>query len=397
MARRSFQVLRLLCSLFAAFIVVFDSASTFELKAGETNFTESWTQFVEDGSMPGAVLIVATPKEIVSTECVGWADVESKTPMKDDSMFWIASNTKAVVAVAVMICVEEGLLDLDEPVENYLPELKNLTVERKQEDGTIVLFPEKSKVTLRQALSHTAGFRFLTRFQERYGIDALPVQRLMTVVGMTPLIDDPGARYSYSNLGIDVGQAAVEAVSGMTFEEFLQKRVFDPLEMEDTTFYPNKEQLDRMATPYCWDGDSQLLKAMRFQQMPSMDDGSPRFAEGGGGLFSSARDYIKFYQMLGGKGVGANGKRILSEKSVETMSTKQTGDSVETLYGFGLVVNDSWFGHGGAYGTQGVAYRDGSVVAVYMVAVGGLPKQGEAERVFRSCVDAAAKKSKENN
>ncbi len=391
MSRYSEKSLSWLFSFIVAVVFAVFSITAFEIKADEPVFTESWTKFVEDGSMPGAVFVLATPKEIISTECVGWSDVVSKSPIRDDSIFWIASNTKAVVAVAVMICVEEGLLNLDEPVENYLPELKNLSVARIQEDGATILLPNKSKPTLRQALSHTAGFRFITRFQERYGIDSLPVQRLMTTIGMTPLIDEPGVRYSYSNLGIDVGQAAVEAASGMPFETFLQKRVFDPLEMNDTTFFPNKEQLERMVTPYFWDGDHQVLKAMRFLQMPSMDDGSSRFAEGGGGLFSTARDFIKFYQMLGGKGVGANGKRILSEESIETMSTKQTGDSVETRYGFGLVVNDEWFGHGGAYGTQGIVYRDGSVVAVYMVAVSGLPKQGEAENVFRRCVELASK------
>ncbi|MBQ5790615.1 MAG: serine hydrolase, partial [Thermoguttaceae bacterium] len=109
----------------------------------------------------------------------------------------------------------------------------------------------------------------------------------------------------------------------------------------------------------------------------------------GGGLFSTAEDFIKFYQMLAGRGVGANGKRILSEAAVETMTTKQTGDAVDSRYGFGLTVDDRTFGHGGALGTQGVVYRDGTV-GVYLVAVGGTPKQGEMERVFRSVLEKIA-------
>ena len=111
-------------------------------------------------------------------------------------------------------------------------------------------------------------------------------------------------------------------------------------------------------------------------------------AEGGGGLFSSAKDFIKFYQMLGGKGVGATGKRILSEKAVEIASSKQTGEGIADSYGFGIAVSDESFGHGGAYGTQGVVYRDSGIVAVYMVAVAGVPKQGEAQNTFRRNVEA---------
>lgn len=361
--------------------------------AADSSFTKEYQKYVDDGSVPGAVCIVATPTEILSMESVGWADVDSKTPIDENSYFWIASNSKAVIAAAAMICVDEGLLDLDVPVEEYLPQLKDLKVGRQNPDGSVLLVPAASKPTLRQALSHTAGLRFITAYQERYGIDSLPVSRLMTTVGMSALIEDPGVKYSYSNLGIDVAQAAVEAVTGMPFEKFLQERIFDPLEMTDTTFYPSEEQLKRLATPYGWNRETKALQPIRFGQMPSMDDGSPRFAEGGGGLFSSAKDFIKFYQMLGGKGVGANGKRILSESAVETMSTKQTGDSVDVAYGFGLTVSEASYGHGGAYGTQGVVYRDSGVVAVYMVAVAGLPKQGEAEGVFRRCAEATANAS----
>ena len=376
------KIARFLLGLFLVFVALVPA------HADDFGFSEDFQKYVDEGSMPGAVAIVATPTEILASDSVGWADVAAKRPMDENVQFWIASNTKAVVAVAVMICVDEGLLDLDVPVENYLPQLKNLRVGREQEDRTIILTPPSSKPTLRQALSHTAGLRFITVFQERYGIDSLPVDRLMTTVGMTPLIDEPGTRYSYSNLGIDVAQAAVQAVTGVPFEQFLKERIFDPLEMTDTTFYPNDDQLSRLATPYAWDSNAAVLKPIRFTQTPSLDDGSPRYAEGGGGLFSSAKDFIKFYQMLGGKGVGATGKRILSEKAVEIASSKQTGEGIADSYGFGLAVSDESFGHGGAYGTQGVVYRDSGIVAVYMVAVAGVPKQGEAQNTFRRNVEA---------
>ena len=357
--------------------------------ADELRFVPALSPFVESGDAPGAVVVAATPTEILAVETVGWADVEAKRPTRADSQFWVASQTKAVVAAAVMICVDEGKLDLDAPVETYLPELRGLVVAEPQDDGTTVLRPTKTSPTLRRALSHTAGFRFITPYQEAFGIDSLPVRRLMKTIATTPLIAEPGTRYSYSNLGIDVAQAAVEAVVGKPFEEFVEERIFAPLEMTDTTFYPSAEQLERLATPYGWDVDAGRLKPIRFAQLPSLDDGSPRYAEGGGGLFSSATDFVKFYQMLAGRGVGANGKRILSEKAVETMTTKQTGDAVDARYGFGLTVDDRTFGHGGALGTQGVVYRDGTV-GVYLVAVGGTPKQGEMERAFRSVLEKIA-------
>lgn len=352
-------------------------------------FAAALTPFVESGSAPGAVVVVASPTEILAVEAVGWADVDSKRPMRADAYFWIASQTKAIVAAATMICVDEGKLDLDAPVETYLPELRGLVVAEPQDDGTTLLRPAKTAPTLRQALSHTAGFRFITPYQEAFGIDSLPVRRLMKTVAMTPLIAEPGTRYSYSNLGVDVAQAAVESVVGKPFEEFVEERIFAPLEMTDSTFYPSAEQLERLATPYGWNADAGRLKPIRFDQMPSLDDGSPRYAEGGGGLFSSAPDVVKFYQMLAGRGVGANGKRVLSEKAVETMTSKQTGAAVDARYGFGLTVDDRTFGHGGALGTQGVVYRDGTV-GVYLVAVGGTPKQGEMERAFRSVLEKIA-------
>ena len=359
---------------------------------GQTNaeeFTEALGPFMRAGDAPGYVLVVATPTEVLAVQSGNLANLNKKRDWRPDSLFWIASQTKAVVAAATMICVDEGKLDLDAPVETYLPELRGLVVAEPQEDGTTLLRPTKTAPTLRQALSHTAGFRFITPYQETYGIDSLPVRRLMKTVAMTPLIAEPGTRYSYSNLGVDVAQAAVEAVVGKPFEDFVEERIFAPLEMTDTTFYPSAEQLERLATPYGWDAEAGRLKPIRFEQMPSLDDGSPRYAEGGGGLFSTAEDFVKFYQMLAGRGVGANGKRVLSEAAVETMTSKQTGAAVDAQYGFGLTVDDRTFGHGGALGTQGVVYRDGTV-GVYLVAVGGTPKQGEMERAFRNVLEKIA-------
>ncbi|MDO5309563.1 MAG: serine hydrolase domain-containing protein [Planctomycetia bacterium] len=357
----------------------------------DSDFVQRYGALVEEGALPGAVVVIATPTEILTSESVGYADISTREPLSDSTLFWMASNTKAVVAAATMICVEEGLLDLDVPVTEYIPEFNALQVAYPQEDGSTLLKKSPRAPTLRQALSHTAGFRFITPLQERYGIDVLCAQRLMSLVSVTPLLSEPGTKYNYSNLGISVAQAAIEKVTQQKLEDFLEARIFKPLGMTETTFFPSEEQLQKAAVAYRWNDEKKELFPILVEQLPSLYDGAERHSEAGGGLFSTARDYVKFYQMLGGKGVGANGVRILSEESVAIMTSKQTGEGLTESYGFGLTVDDDKFGHGGAYGTAAMAYRDGSVVGVYLVAVSGVPMQGAGQKIFAEYLESFAK------
>lgn len=309
-------------------------------------------KFVDSGEIPGAIGMIWKDGNL-QIDCVGWADVENKVPMTEKNIFWIASMTKALTGTAVMMLVDEGKLSLDDPVDKYLPEFQHVKVGVKNEDGTITLRAPKSRMTVRQVMSHTAGFVFLTPQQTQFGIDVFPTRQLASTGASYPLQTDPGTHYQYSNIGIDVGAAILEVVSGQTLEDFFQKRIFDPLDMKDTTFYPTKEQIARMAKCYRVENGKNCVPAkVPYLQQPY--DSPKRFAEAGGGLFSTPEDIMKFYQMLAANGVW-NGKRLLSEKAMETLGTKQTPDGVPNQYSLGMTIEGDWIGHGGALQTNAKA------------------------------------------
>ena len=180
-----------------------------------------------------------------------------------------------------------------------------------------------------------------------------------------PLFADPGTQFSYSNLGIDVGAAIIEAVTGFPFEEFLKKRIFDPLQMYDTSFWLTDEKNAPLVTPYKVLDDRCIPDTTNNLAYP-FTDRQHRFAEGGGGLFSTPRDIIKFYQMIAGKGQ-YRGKRILSEEAVQTMATKQTPNGIDDPYSVGMWTDGEWIWHGGALGTEGRANIKTGEARIYMV------------------------------
>ena len=321
--------------------------------------------FVDQGVFPGLISVTADKDGHLTVESVGWSDIVNAKPMTMDSVFWIASMTKGVVATGLLILVDEGLVDLDAPVETYLPEFANIRVEEPGENGVGTLRPPKSKQTVRQVMCHTAGFRFITPTMDRFGIDVLPARVLASSMVEVPLFADPGTQFSYSNLGIDVGAAIIESVTGFPFEEFLKRRIFDPLRMSDTSFWLTEDQAARLVTPYkVLDGRCipDQTNALSFPYT----DRERRFAEGGGGLFSTPRDIIKFYQMIAGKGE-YRGIRIISEKAIETMATKQTPDRIEEKYSVGMWTDGEWIWHGGALGTEGRANIKTGEARIYMV------------------------------
>ncbi len=321
--------------------------------------------YVEQGVFPGLISVTADKDGKLTVETAGWSDIESRTPMTMDSVFWIASMTKGIVSAGLLILVDEGLVDLDAPVETYLPEFGNVRVAEEGENGTTLLRAPKSKQTVRQVMCHMGGLRFITPTMDRYGIDVFPARALATSMVDVPLFADPGTQFSYSNLGIDIGAAIIEAVTGFPFEEFLQKRIFDPLQMCDTSFWLTEEQNERLVTPYkVLDGRCipDTNTALRYP----FTDRQHRFAEGGGGLFSTPRDTIKFYQMIAGKGQ-FRGKRILSEKAVEMMAVKQTPDGIDESYSVGMWTDGEWIWHGGALGTEGRANIKTGEARIYMV------------------------------
>ncbi len=327
--------------------------------------------FVQSEKLPGAVSIAAAPDGTLTIDCVGWADVEKKVPMRPDTMFWIASMSKGMTCAALLTLVDEGKLSLDDPVEKFLPEFASVKVGVPNEDGTVTLRAPKTKMTIRNVLSHTAGFPFITPQMQQFGIDVFSMRHQASVAASQPLLSDPGTKFQYSNVGINIGAAVIEVVSGKPYAEFMQERIFDPLGMKDATFWPNEEQMSRMVTHYqVSDTDSpKKLEHRPFLQEP-YSDRNKRFAEGGGGIFCTPQDTIKFYQMIANRGVW-NGKRILSEASIEELGKKQTGENVQNSYSLGMNVHDDWIEHGGALQTDGCACPKLGWSCIYFVQLSG--------------------------
>ena len=365
----------ILCTLFL-FPLLLTAADKFPV-------AETLEPYIKNGELPGVVTIIADKDTVLQVDTLGYADVESERPMASDTVFWIASQTKPVTAVAVMILVDEGKLSLTEPITKYLPELADLKVAIVKEDECTVLVPVDKPITLEMLLSHTAGFEFLTPFQSKHRIDSLPMSQFVTTAVMTPMRTQPGTAYHYSNIGINLAGAAVERVAGMPFEDFLEKRLFEPLGMKETTFFPDEEQLKRLATAYSLDrGRTKLVPARGgFADFTaSLPNHQVRYAEPGGGLFSTPNDLVKFFQMLQSNGE-FNGKRILSEAAVKEIQAKHTG-SLNVPYGLGVTTNNGEYGHGGALGTEAVVNTRNGRVLLYFIQHQGLEKSEEAKRKF---------------
>lgn len=346
------------------------------------NISKVLQSFVDSGELPGFVTVVAKADEVLSMECLGYQDIAKNKKMEPNSLFWIASQSKPITGVAVMMLVDEGKLNLDEPITTYLPELKDMKVSRVSRDSWQVTERVTKPITLRLLLTHTSGMAWVAGIQERTGkIDVLPFSLSLYATAMTPLIAEPGEKFSYSNQSLNIAATIVERVSGMPYADFLQKRVFEPLGMANTTFWPAGKQLDKLVIPYKLGKDGKLEETVIDQLQYPLDDRSKRFAEAAGGLFSTPVDLVKFYQMIANKGV-FNGKRLLTESSVSELGKDQTGENIKEPRGLGWAIADNWIGHGGAYGTDSRLYlKDGVIVMIYILQQ-DLPKYGEACQLF---------------
>ena len=331
--------------------------------------------FVDREELAGAVMLVADREKVLDVETAGWADIDKKKPMQANSMFWIASQSKPVTAAAVMILVDEGKVSLDDPVEKFLPEFKGLMWVAEKDDQHKLLKAPRHPITVRNILSHTSGMPFRSAI-EQPALDLWPLSLRVRSYAMTPLDFDPDTKYQYSNAGINTGARIIEVVTGKSFEDFLDERLFRPLGMTDTTFWPNEEQNARVAKSYKPGPNNAGLKEIQIDQLTyPLTDRTKRFPMPAGGLFSTAGDIAKFYRMLlnGGE---LDGKRYLSEKAVHELTTKQTPPELKDNYGLGFGVGDHNFGHGGAYSTNTNANTKDGVITVWLVQHAGFPGEG---------------------
>jgi CubicO group peptidase (beta-lactamase class C family) len=273
-----------------------------------------------------------------------------------------------------MMLVDEGKVKLDDPVEKYLPEFKNLWLAVEQDKEHILLKKPKRPITVRDILSHTSGMPFKSAMEEPT-LDALPLRDAVRSYAMTPLQFEPGSKYQYSNAGINTAGRIIEVVSGMPYETFLDKRLLGPLGMKDTTFWPNEEQLTRLANSYKPNAAKTGLEAATIGQLQYPLSDHKRQPMPAGGLFSTASDVGRFCQMMLNGGV-FDGKRLLSEDAVKQMTTKQTGDAVKESYGLGWSTGDGTFGHGGAFATNMNVNTKRGLIAVFLVQHAGFPGDG---------------------
>jgi len=335
--------------------------------------------FVDKSALAGAVTLVADKDKVLSLEAVGFADVAANKPMRTDALFWIASQSKPITATALMMLVDEGKVKLDDPVEKYLPEFKDIQVAVKKDKETILKKPSHP-ITVREILSHTSGMPFSSP-AEQPTLDLLPLREAVQSYVKTPLESDPGTKYRYSNAGINTAGRIIEVVSEMPYEKFLDKRLFGPLGMKDTTFWPNEEQLGRLAKSYKPNKDKTDLVETPISQLKYPLNDRKRYPMPAGGLFSTASDCGRFCQMILNGGV-FEGKRYVSEEAVKQLTRKQTGDALKDGYGLGWSTNNNGvFWHGGAHSTNMLIDSKRGLITVFLVQqTGGFPKDGDKSR-----------------
>ncbi|MEI8288957.1 MAG: serine hydrolase domain-containing protein [Verrucomicrobiota bacterium] len=340
--------------------------------------------FVDKHELAGAVALVADKDGVLSVEAVGFADIARRKEMAPDALFWIASQSKAMTATAVLMLADEGKIALDDPVEKYLPEFRGQMVVAETNNNQVLLRKPAHPITLREVLSHMSGLPFKSAIEEPT-LDGLPLAAAVRSYAMTSLQTEPGSHYQYSNAGINTAARILEVVSGMKYEDFMQQRLFDPLGMKDTTFWPTGKQVRRLAKSYRPNGAKTDLEEFTVTQLHyPLTDRTQRFPMPAGGLFSTARDTALFCQMLLNRGE-LKGRRYLSESAFQELTKRQTPANVTNSYGFGLNIGSDWFGHGGAYSTGMEIWPQQGLAMIWMVQHNGFPGDGKkAQDAFKN-------------
>jgi CubicO group peptidase (beta-lactamase class C family) len=343
-------------------------------------------RFVDQGEIAGAVTVVGRKDAILSFEAVGYTNLEKQTPMPKDALFRIASMTKPITAMGIMLLQEDGKLTIDDPVEKHLPEFKGqmLVAERKPE--SLLLKKPSRPITLKDLLTHTSGLpgNYPAGLSNLYQKRDRTLAESILAISQQPLTFEPGTKWSYCNAGIDTLGRVIEVVSGQPYEDFLEHRIFHRLGMADTMFYPEGELRRRIAGLY-------EKKDGKLQQSASSIIGPPAEAKHpipAGGLYSTGADLAKLYQMLLNNGE-LNGSRILKPESIKQMTTNHTADLPAGFTpggGFGLgfalvtkpqgvteMLSPGTYGHGGAYGTQGWIDPQQDLFIILLIQRTGLP------------------------
>lgn len=346
-------------------------------------------EFIDHGELAGTVTLLQRHGALAHFEATGWADIEAKKPMQRDTIFQIMSMTKPITGVAIMIMAEEGKLRLTDPVEMHLPEFRGQMMISARDGVKLVLQKPPRPITIRDLMTHTSGM--IGEPPASTGplmINmSMPLDRAVAIYAQQPLDFEPGTKWQYSNTGIATLGRIVEVLSGLKYEEFLAKRIFEPLGMVDSHVFLPEAKHARLAALYTIenghmvkDGPNALAgDAMKFRKGATYS--GPEFS-----VYTTAADLAKFYQMMLDKGA-YQGKRLLSAASVATMSAVQSGE-VKSGWdigdGFGLTwevtkdpigtltgLSEGAFHHGGAFSTFGYIDPKKDLIGVYLTQWNG--------------------------
>ena len=341
---------------------------------------------VDDAKLAGITTLVARHGKVVYLDAYGVRDLTTKKPVTKDTIFRIASMTKPIVGVAMMMLWEQGKWTLDDPVAKHIPEFAGLKVATP--NGEV---PQARPMTMRQLMSHTAGFDVTAGYASA-GLRDSDLQGMINKLTKLPLSTQPGSDWQYGP-SVDIQGYIVEKLSGQPLDVFLRTKIFEPLGMKDTGFWVDASKADRVTQIFTYDGDKRLIAAPA-QRSPAV---KPMFLSGGGGLLSTTEDYFRFAQMMlnGGE---TNGKRFLKASTVELMRTNVLAEGVtvggsasQPGIGFGLdfaIVMDpaaakapegrNSFYWNGAFGTWFWIDPTNDVVVVGMIqnVSGGAPTSG---------------------
>ncbi len=371
-------------------------------KESGTSFAKDALQkYVDSGELPGAISVFYKDG-VQETACLGYADADAKRPIALDNVYMQCSQTKGFCGVTIAILVEEGKLNLDDPVSKYLPEFETLWIKASESNGVQRLVKAKNRLTVRNVMNHTGGFPFeLPNGQAMGGWSRrMPLRSVAATAAAQPILFEPGTNVRYSNVGIDIGAAVVEIVTGKRWEDFLKERVFAPLGMENSGFWPTDEQLANKIEMYDVKGGEKAKwkKQASWMQRPYNDDRV--FPSAGAGLWTTAADQLKFYKMLMNLGIGENGVRILKEETVKSILATSTRPATlkDPNYSLGLRApakdgGDEWFGHGGAWGTNCMVNWHKKELKLWAVQFSGGPRPWDkaraeaAEKFFKQAID----------
>jgi CubicO group peptidase (beta-lactamase class C family) len=347
--------------------------------------------FVDQGQLSGAVTLVADNAHILHLSAIGRRDIKNDLPMRTDTIFWVASMTKPMTSTAIMMLQDEGKLSIDDRVSKYIPEFAAL----KTPSG------KPANLTLRQLLTHTSGLAEAPKQQMH---QARTLADLIPAFLALPMKFEPGTKWDYCQSGINTLGRIIEIVSGQSYADFMQQRLFDPLGMKDATYYPTRAQIKRLAVSYnLKDGK---LEPTDITLLPGPVGDRKHYAAANGGLFCTAADYCRFAQMLLNGGT-LDGRQYLRPETVKQMTSIQT----DHLKKVGFVPGSAWglaiglvqkptgitgmlspgtFGHGGAYGTQ--VWIDPVKNRIYLLLIqrADLPNS-DASEFRKAFFEAAAK------